>query len=521
MRTIRKVIFCIVTIVLTISLLISNTSAYWTYAANYNSKISNISGATQNQTAAITLPEGAYSYYAQTDNGNVTFSQIGDIANVTLNNGTGITTSSQVWNPTKYSKNVNVTSSTQPSQNFPSTYLYNDGTYSGTINQSGAAVLVSGLPFASKIALYDYNYTFNTTGIVLSFQDGLMNITWYYPSLDSYHSYSDAEGYSGNLTFTGYNNSTHISHHFIFPYPNYVGQTVPGDATYIFHYSGTVTRPDTRQWKMNYRGTVYQGGYDTIYTTTYTYNVTIYYYKIELTWFTDTTPPSGSVTLSPTAITTGNVIINFTATDSESGVKSVTLPNGVIVNSSTTTYIATDNGVYYFTVTDNDGNIKSIPITISNIDRTITITHPISIDYTINPNNLTPFSCSDIIIKNNSKIKVAVSIQQFRATAGGSIVLNDVSPNKYSNWSTLTASQTKSDIALSLKVKETATASNTWYLISNSSPIYAINITSKTGIGVLNSDGAIGNLSLSAYCGSAWNYSYTTKHNLTFIFDVY
>jgi hypothetical protein len=520
-RNIYKAILKTGTIVLMISLLVSNVSAYWSSSTIYGSQTAKISGTTQNQSSTITLPAGAIAYSAQTDNGSVTYSQSGTTVTVNLNGGSSSTSSSQVWNATKYSKYVTVTSGPQSSQSFPSTYSYNDGTYSGTINQSGSATLVSGLPSASKTATYDYYYRYNATATIISIIGSTIYFSWYYPSVDSYYYYSDAQGYSGNIAFTGYNNATYVDSHFDFASPNYVGETGQGYGIHIFHYSGTVIRPDTRQWTMNYNGTVYQGGYDTITTTTYTYNVTIYYYTTTTTWISDTTPPDGSATLSPSSITSGNVTINFTATDSGSGVKSITLPNGTIVNGATTTYTATDDGVYNFIVTDNDSNTKTIPITISNIDRTVTITHPISVDYTINPNNATPFSCPDITITNNSRINVQVSVQQLKATAGGSIVFNDVLPTKYSNWSKLTAAQTKSDIALGIKVKETATGINTWYSISNSSTLYAANITSKTALGILNPNGAIGNLSLSAYCGNAWNNAYTSKHNLTLIFDAY
>ena len=99
--------------------------------------------------------------------------------------------------------------------------------------------------------------------------------------------------------------------------------------------------------------------------------------------------------------------------------------------------------------------------------------------------------------------------------------INDVSSTKYADWSKLNRLQTESDIALGLKIKETATGPTTWGYIINSSALYAANISSKTSIGILNPSGATGNLSLTAYCGLAWDNAYTSVHNLILVFDAY
>lgn len=497
------------------------TLAYWSTSTTYGNQAVSLSSASQSQTASVTLPSGATAYYVTTDNGSASYSQNGNTVTVNASGGTSTTTSTQQWNPTKYSKSVTAISGPQSSQSFPLTYSYNDGSFSGSINQSGSAILIGGLPSDSKTATYDYYYRYNATATITSIVGSTIYFSWYYPSVDSYHYYSDSNGYSGNLAFTGYNNATYVDSSFTFASPNYVGETGQGYAIHIFHYSGTVTRPDTRQWIMNYAGTVYQGGYDTVSSTVYNYNVTVYYYTVSSVWISDTTPPDGSASISPSGVTSGNVTISVTATDNGSGVKSITLPSGSIVNGATASYIATNNGTYNFTLTDNDGNQKTFPVTVSNIDRMVTVTHPVSVNYSINPNSSTPFSCPDITITNNSRIKVQVSIQQFKAASGGSITLNDVSPTKYSDWSKLTAAQTKSDIAIGLKVKETSTGTSTWYSILNSSTLYAANISSKTALGILNPNGASGNLSVTANCGLAWDNAYTSAHNLVLVFDAY
>lgn len=64
------------------------------------------------------------------------------------------------------------------------------------------------------------------------------------------------------------------------------------------------------------------------------------------------------------------VTINATASDTQSGVKSITLPNGAVVNRASASYTATANGTYQFVVTDNVGNTTTKSITVNNVDIT-------------------------------------------------------------------------------------------------------------------------------------------------------
>lgn len=499
--------------------LANSASAYWTSTTTYGSQSVTLNGTAQNQSSTISIPSGAFAYAAGTSNGSVSYSQSGSSVTVSVSGGASSTSSSQVWNSTKYSKSVSVTCGPQSSQTFASTYSYSDGSYSGTLYPSGSAVLVGGLPSASKTATYDYTDTYPATATITSISNGTLYYSWYYPSISHTYAYSDSGGYTGTLTFTGYANATYVTSTFNFPAPNYVGQTSTATCTHIFHYSGTVTRPDTRTWDMTYTGAVYMGGHDTVYTTTYPYTVTVYYELVSSVWVSDTTPPTGSYTLSPSSITDGNVVISVTASDLGSGVKSITLPDGTVVSGSSATWTTTDDSTYSFILTDNDGNTKTYPVVVSNIDRTVTVTHPVSVGYWIDPNETTLFFCPDLTITNDSRINVRVSVLLLRAKSGGSLTFNDVPPSQYADWSRLTTAQTKSDIALGLRVKENNTGSNTWYAINNTATLYAAGITGKTALGVLNPNGASGNLAFSASFGNAWDAAYTSVHNLLLVFD--
>lgn len=88
------------------------------------------------------------------------------------------------------------------------------------------------------------------------------------------------------------------------------------------------------------------------------------HYKIS-----DVTKPTLELSINPNSWTNGSVTINAKATDSESGIKSIVLPNGNIVNATTASYTVNANGIYYFKAIDNIGNETISSITISNIDK--------------------------------------------------------------------------------------------------------------------------------------------------------
>jgi hypothetical protein len=234
--------------------------------------------------------------------------------------------------------------------------------------------------------------------------------------------------------------------------------------------------------------------------------------------YVDTSPPTGGTSISPTTVTSGNVAITCTAADTQSGVASITTPDGIVHSGSTATYIVTADSNYTFVLNDNVGNTANISATVSNIVRSISVTHPITATYSINPNSATAFTAPAIPITNNSSIPIKVSVNSFSAISGGSIELHDVPPTQFPNWSAITAAQTQADIALGINVAETSPGSGTWSSISATSPVYVVNL-SDTLMGVLN-PGGTGNLSLSAKCGLAWLSSQTEKRNLILEFDI-
>jgi hypothetical protein len=74
---------------------------------------------------------------------------------------------------------------------------------------------------------------------------------------------------------------------------------------------------------------------------------------------------------------------------------------------------------------------------------------------------------------------------------------------------------------MGLRIKETFTGVSTWYSIWSSGTLYAANISFKTALGVLNPNGAVGTLTVTANCGLAWDKEYTSVHSLILVFDAY
>jgi hypothetical protein len=226
----------------------------------------------------------------------------------------------------------------------------------------------------------------------------------------------------------------------------------------------------------------------------------------------DITPPTGSYTLSKSTWTCGNVTITVTATDSGSGVKTVTAPDGTVTNGYIASYTVTSNGTYNFALTDYAGNSCTYPVTVSNIDHTVNVSQPTTVAYTIDPNAGTLTVPDITLVNNNQHVGVLVTLQSLSSSG-----IDDVSPTKYTNWNTLTAAQTASDLAIAVQVKETSPAAGGWTAISTASPQYAANVTAPVQLGFLN-PGGTGHLTLSAKFGLAWANATAISHNLVLTF---
>lgn len=81
----------------------------------------------------------------------------------------------------------------------------------------------------------------------------------------------------------------------------------------------------------------------------------------------DKVKPNGKITKSTESLAT-EVVLKVEAYDDASGVKSITLPNGVVVHDTVAEYRVSRNGEYSFVVTDVAGNENVLKTTVTNID---------------------------------------------------------------------------------------------------------------------------------------------------------
>ncbi|WP_444642295.1 DUF5057 domain-containing protein [Caproiciproducens sp. R1] len=192
-----------------------------------------------------------------------------------------------------------------------------------------------------------------------------------------------------------------------------------------------------------------------------------------------------------------------------------TVPDGSITTTanSYTFPRPSGNGFYiHIAAVDKAGNISAV--THYHTDELVSVTHPVSIGYSIDPNSNTPFTAPDIPITNNSTFPVRVSVAGLKATSG----IGDAAPTSYSDWNSLTAAQTGSGIALGVGISKTSGSG--WTAVDRETPVYTGNLASEIPLGTLGANGASGNLALTAKFGLAWVKVTNVSHELTLNFDI-
>jgi hypothetical protein len=191
-----------------------------------------------------------------------------------------------------------------------------------------------------------------------------------------------------------------------------------------------------------------------------------------------------------------------------------TVPNGTITTTSSSYTFSRPTGSDWYihiSAVDNAGNVSSP--THYRVQNIISVTHPVSVNYTINPNSISPFSAPDIPITNSSDMPVSVTIQGLKSMSGGSLTFTDVDPASKS-WNTLSLAESKKYIALGVKVKD----SSGWNSGCSTGTFWSVN-TAPMLVGVLNPS-TTGTLTLSGDSGLAFDNSYTSVHSLSFLFQL-
>ena len=146
---------------------------------------------------------------------------------------------------------------------------------------------------------------------------------------------------------------------------------------------------------------------------------------------------------------------------------------------------------------------------------TISMTHPLTADYAVDPNTGTSgtFTAPDIAVKNNTKVPVSVTVSSLKAASGGSITFTDVDPSA-KTWASLNAADSKKYIALGIKVKD-----STGWTTGYSTATHYASDAAVSAIGSLPS-GSAGTFTLTANYGLAFDTTCTAKHTLVFLFQL-
>ena len=192
-----------------------------------------------------------------------------------------------------------------------------------------------------------------------------------------------------------------------------------------------------------------------------------------------------------------------------------TVPDGSITTTTNSYTFSRPSGSSFYihiAAVDKAGNISAV--THYHTDELVSVTHPVSVSYSIDPNSNTPFTAPDIPITNHSTFPVRVSVAGLKATSG----IGDAAPTSYSDWNSLTAAQTGSGIALGVGISKAAGSG--WTAVDRETPVYTDDLTSEVLLGTLGANGATGNLALAAKFGLAWAKAKNVSHELTLNFTI-
>lgn len=209
----------------------------------------------------------------------------------------------------------------------------------------------------------------------------------------------------------------------------------------------------------------------------------------------DVTPPTGTYKLSATGWTTQPVTVYVSASDTGSGVQSITDPAGNVTYGTACSYTVSANGSYTFKLADKAGNTTGYTVPVTNIDRSVDVTYTGSAAYTVDPNHTgSPFSAQDITLTNNNPhVAVRVTLQGLTSQLSGT-----------------------NGFSLGVQVVETAAGDDTWAEIDNGSVQAAGSVPAVLGI---LSPGGTGHIRLVGSLTSIrWPQACTDSGNIQFQF---
>ena len=160
-----------------------------------------------------------------------------------------------------------------------------------------------------------------------------------------------------------------------------------------------------------------------------------------------------------------------------------------------------------------------VPVEGEILPLTLSVTHPVAVSLSIDPNSSTPFVAPDFFVENNSKVRIRTTVKSLAAVTApvlsdpSEILLLDAAPAAM-DWSALNAEDSMRYIALGVFAR----AASGWDAGARETPAYAVDID-DTLLGSLAAGGS-GSVGLTACHGLAISQTFYAAHTLVFTFSI-
>jgi len=160
-----------------------------------------------------------------------------------------------------------------------------------------------------------------------------------------------------------------------------------------------------------------------------------------------------------------------------------------------------------------------VPIEGEILPLTLSVTHPVAVSWSIDPNSDTPFAAPDFSVENNSKVRIRTAVKSLAAVTvpvlsdPSEILLLDAAPTAM-NWAALNTEDSMRYIALGVFAR----AASGWDAGARETPAYAVEIDDML-LGCLAAGGS-GSVGLTACHGLAISQTFCAAHTLVFTFSI-
>ncbi len=150
---------------------------------------------------------------------------------------------------------------------------------------------------------------------------------------------------------------------------------------------------------------------------------------------------------------------------------------------------------------------------------TLSITHPVVAEWTIDVNLATPFVAPALQITNHTLCPVAVAIHSLARGTGGTLPFTDVMPDHFSNWQALDRADSAAYLALGIQATASPEPLGDGWAAGHATDVRWAAASGDFCCGHLPAD-ATGFLTLHARHGLAFDTNYTAHHQLVFLFTL-